>query len=192
MAELNLANVLREERKKAELQPLDLDFYRQVAEHISALEDDLSRLEDHFGVEAQIVEDELKSSRKSASKLMDIRMKKLTKRALRRASSSQQGDDRSGLTQEEAEIYESLLSAASRGRQRIMDTLAGKGTERPLTGKRDIGQEYTTVRLLDSVPMFIGVDGRRYLLSRDDVVMLPAIHARNLCSRGLAQEISMR
>ncbi|HOV51506.1 MAG TPA: hypothetical protein PKV83_01085, partial [Methanothrix sp.] len=61
--------------------------------------------------------------------------------------------------------------------------------ERPLTGKKDISWDYEVVRLLDSVPMFVGVDGRNYILSKDDVAVLPAVHARNLRNKNLASEV---
>jgi DNA replication factor GINS len=65
-------------------------------------------------------------------------------------------------------------------------------TQRPLTGKKDIAREYEIVRLLDSVPLFVGVDGRNYLLGKDDVAVLPAVHARNLRNKNLASEVKMK
>jgi len=46
--------------------------------------------------------------------------------------------------------------------------------------------------LLDSVPTFMGVNGRRYLLSVDDVVALPAVHAKNLCTKKLAHKVKIK
>jgi DNA replication factor GINS len=45
--------------------------------------------------------------------------------------------------------------------------------------------------LLDSVPLFVGVDGRNYLLRKDDVAVLPAVHARNLRNKNLASEVKI-
>jgi DNA replication factor GINS len=94
------------------------------------------------------------------------------------------------MTLDEEEIYRSLLTAIAKGREAIIAHVSH--TERPLTGKKDISQEYEIVRLLDSVPMFVGVDGRNYLLSRDDVVALPAVHARNLHNKKLAIQVKLR
>ena len=60
-----------------------------------------------------------------------------------------------------------------------------------LTGKKDIPQGYEIVRLLDSVPMFVGVDGKNYHLTKDDVVMLPGVHAKNLRTKNLAVEVKI-
>jgi len=189
--ELDLANVLRGERRSAELQHLEGDFYRLAGKHIASLERDLEKLEDHFSVEAQIIEDELKSSRKSISKLMDLRIKKIAKKAMMQASSSTPGKPPDGMTEEEVVLYKTILEALTRCREEILAHLSHTNTERPLTAKKDIAKEYIAVRLLETVPMFVGVDGMRYALRKDDVVMLPEIHARNLCSKKIAVEVRM-
>ena len=43
---MDLANALREERKSAELQHLDKDFYQQVGVYLAGLGQELSRVED--------------------------------------------------------------------------------------------------------------------------------------------------
>ena len=68
---MDLANTFREERKSAELQHLDKDFYQQVGVYLVGLGQELSRVEDPFGVEAQILQDTLKSEKNSVSKLID-------------------------------------------------------------------------------------------------------------------------
>jgi len=45
--------------------------------------------------------------------------------------------------------------------------------------------------LLDSVPTFIGVNGAKYRLSKEDVVVLPAVHVKNLCNKDLAREVNI-
>lgn len=49
--------------------------------------------------------------------------------------------------------------------------------------------EYLTIRVLRDVSLFVGVDGRNYLLHREDVATIPAIHARNLVRSGHAVEV---
>jgi len=63
--------------------------------------------------------------------------------------------------------------------------------EHPKLGKidRDTPETYRTVLILQDVPLFVGVDGRNYLLHRQDVASIPAIHAKNLIKSGHAQEI---
>jgi DNA replication factor GINS len=93
------------------------------------------------------------------------------------------------MTEEEENIYSQMLSAVMDGHANILSNI--EHTERPLIGKKDIAQEYEIVRLLDSVPMFVGVNGKNYLLSKDDVVALPAVHAKNLRNKNLAAEVNI-
>ncbi|MDD1737364.1 MAG: hypothetical protein LUP00_01250 [Methanothrix sp.] len=181
---MDLANALREERKSAELQHLDRDFYQQVGAYLAGLGRELSSLDDPFSVEAQILQDTLKSEKNSVNKLLDQRVKKIVRRALRSARSASREETLPGMTEEEEEIYRQMLSAIAAGRAAVLAHVAH--TERPLTGKKDISREYEVVRLLDSVPLFVGVDGRNYLLRKDDVAMIPAVHARNLRNKNLA------
>ncbi len=181
---MDLANALRQERKSAELQHLDKDFYQQVGIYLAGLSQELSSLQDPFSVEAQILQDTLKSEKNSVNKLIDQRIKKIVRRALRSARSASREESLAGMTEEEEEIYRQALSAIATGQEAILAHVSR--TERPLMGKKDICREYEVVRLLDSVPLFVGVDGRNYLLRKDDVAMIPAVHARNLHHKNLA------
>jgi DNA replication factor GINS len=187
---LDLANALRDERKVAELQRLDKSFYQKVGAYLAGLELELSRIEDPYSVEAQIIQDTLKSDRNSVNKLIDQRMKKVVRKVIKTARSASREESLDSMTTEEELIYQQLLKVLLQGRETILAHLAR--TERPLTGKKDITQEYEVVRLLDSVPIFMGVNGRRYLLSVDDVVALPAVHAKNLCTKKLAQKVKIK
>jgi DNA replication factor GINS len=187
VGKVDLSNNLREERKTAELQRLDKNFYEQVGSYLAGLEQELSGIEDPYSVEAQIIQDTLKSERNSVNKLIDQRMKKMVRRVLKNSRSAAREDVLPNLTHEEEQIYTQMFSAVLFGRETILAHISY--TERPLTGRKDIPQGYEIVRLLDSVPMFVGVDGVNYLLSKDDVVMLPEVHARNLRNKNLAVEV---
>lgn len=186
---MDLANTLREERKSAELQQLDKNFYEQVGAYLAGLEQELSKVDDRYSVESQILQDTLKSERGSLNKLIDQRLKKIVRKVVRNARSASKDAAFQGMTDEEEQIYREMLSAAVHGRETILAHISR--TERPLTGKKDISQEYEIVRLLDSVPMFVGVNGRNYLLSKEDVVALPAVHARNLRNKNLAIQVKI-
>jgi len=186
---VDLANTLRDERKGAELLELDKNFYEQVGAYLTSLEQELSKIGDPYSVEAQILQDALKSERSSLNKLIDQRLKKIIRKVVRNARSASQEAALPGMTHEEEQIYSQMLSAAVQGRETILAHVSR--TERPLMGKKDITPEYETVRLLDSIPMFIGVNGRNYLLSKDDVVALPAVHARNLRNKNLAVQVKI-
>jgi DNA replication factor GINS len=189
MEKVDLSNTLRDERKTAELQKLDKNFYEQVGLYLAGLEQELSKITDPYSVEAQIIQDTLKGERNSVNKLIDQRMKKMVRRVVKNARSASREGVLLDLTTEEEQIYTQMLSAVVTGRETIQAHIAH--TERPLTGKKDIPQGYEIVRLLDSVPMFVGVDGKNYLLTKDDVVALPGVHAKNLRTKNLAVEVKI-
>jgi len=189
MEKVDLSNTLRDERKTAEFQKLDKNFYEQVGLYLAGLEQELSKIMDPYSVEAQIIQDTLKGERNSVNKLIDQRMRKMVRRVVKNARSASREDVLLDLTSEEEQIYTQMLSAVVTGRETIQAHIAH--TERPLTGKKDIPQGYEIVRLLDSVPMFVGVDGKNYLLTEDDVVMLPGVHAKNLRTKNLAVEVKI-
>lgn len=59
-------------------------------------------------------------------------------------------------------------------------------------GKKDINKEYIVVRLLKDIPTFVGVDGRNYTLSKEDVAVLSAVNAKALINRNAAIQISVK
>ena len=189
MEKVDLSNTLRDERKTAEFQKLDKNFYEQVGLYLAGLEQELSKIMDPYSVEAQIIQDTLKGERNSVNKLIDQRMRKMVRRVVKNARSASREDVLLDLTSEEEQIYTQMLSAVVTGRETIQAHIAH--TERPLTGKKDIPQGYEIVRLLDSVPMFVGVDGKNYHLTKDDVVMLPGVHVKNLRTKNLAVEVKI-
>ena len=184
---MDLANTLREERKTAELQHLEKKFYYEVGGYLANIEEELSKIKDLYSVEAQILQDCLKSEKSCVRKLIDQRMRKILRKAVRAANSTSREDAFKEMTEEEEKIYSHMLSIIMEGKESILSHV--NRTERPLTGKKDINEEYEIVRLLDSVPMFVGVNGKNYLLSKDDVVALPAIHAKNLREKNLADQV---
>jgi DNA replication factor GINS len=190
MSDLDIVNLLRKERKAAELLPLEPGFYQKVGEYLAELERDRSQVKDPYSVEAQIVEDELKAARGSIGRLIDLRIKKISRRVLRAGSASRDVAIK-GMTPDEERIYSQTFAALTEGKEAILNSVnrvERATTERALTPKKGMDQEYALVIMMESVPTFAGVDGRRYTLRRGDLVMLPALHAKNLCNKNLARE----
>jgi len=105
-----------------------------VGVYLAALAQELSSVEDAFSVEAQILQDTLKSEKNSVSKLLDQRVKKIVRRALRSARSASREETLPGMTEEEEEIYRKMLSAIASGREAILARVSQ--TERPLMARK--------------------------------------------------------
>ena len=115
--DMNLANVLREERKTAELRPLEPDFYLSAIEYIEQLgRDSNSPLPEG---EKQIAEDTLLSEINSLSKLVDQRIKKLVRKAINETRIQERADT-SVMAVEEVELYNGLYELIQRTRGQIL------------------------------------------------------------------------
>ena len=63
---------------------------------------------------------------------------------------------------------------------------------RDATANAAVMEKLCVVRMLESVPAFIGVDGRVYKVRREDVLTLPKDNAEILCKKGVAVQLSVR
>ena len=213
---INLNNILREERK-SKLVPLESDFYEKAAAQIRELQDEKNRIEDIYSTKYAIIDDELKTARKSIENIIERRIGKIIKEASLRASSRQkEKQDIESMTQEERQFYNRLLELNTEIRRELLDKISGK--EKPASGslaeatreihetetqkeipketppedKKDISKEYIVVRLLKDIPTFVGVDGRNYTLAKEDIAVLSTVNAKALINRKAAIQITVK
>jgi hypothetical protein len=116
-SQLNLANILREERKTAELRPLGPDFYLSAIEYIERLGHDSNKPLPE--VEKQIAEDTFLSEVSNLSKLVDQRIKKIVRMAIRNTK-TQESPDTSIKTPVEIELYDGLCELIQAARDQIL------------------------------------------------------------------------
>jgi len=205
---INLNNILRDERK-AKLVPLEANFYENAAKHIRELEEEKNRIEDTYSTKYAIIDDEIKTARKSIENIIERRIGKIIKEASLRASSKQkEKQDIDSLTKEERRFYESLLGLMTEWRGEILDKIFKKEKLQPcfhedlpannvkkeaiFEDKKDISKEYIVVRLLRDIPTFVGVDGRNYTLSKEDIAVLSTVNAKALINRKAAIQIAIK
>ncbi len=120
---INLNDILREERK-SRLVSLAVDFYEKAAEQILKLEMEKRNIEDSYGTKYAHIEDELKTSRKAISNIIERRTAKIIKEASLRASSKQkEKQDLESLTKEERRFYSSLLTLMTEWRGELLDQI---------------------------------------------------------------------
>ncbi len=196
---LNLNDILRNERK-SKLVPLGSDFYEKVAGQLRELEAEKSSIEDISGSKYAIIDDELRTARKSIENIIERRIGKIIKEASLHASSKQKADIDS-MTAEERGLYNKLLELMMEWRGALLDKVFKKERQPPPSAhvaaenaedKKDISKEYIVVRLLRDIPTFVGVDGRNYTLAKEDVVVLSAVNAKALINRNAAVQIKVK
>ncbi len=65
----------------------------------------------------------------------------------------------------------------------------GEDNNKSEIGKSNINKEFVVVRILENLPTFKATDNRNYTLYTEDVVVLPALNAKGLVKRKVAQMI---
>ncbi len=208
---INLNDVLREERK-SKLVPLESDFYEKAARQIRELEVEKSKIEDIYGRKYAIIDDELRTARKSIENIIERRIGKIIKEASLHASSKQKEKlDLDSMTQEERDFHNRLLELMTELRGELIDKIFKKEKFPPKVpeeetpeketkekekeqpeDKKDISKEYIVVRLLKDIPTFVGIDGRNYTLAKEDIAVLSAVNAKALINRKAAVQIQVK
>jgi DNA replication factor GINS len=197
----DMASKLVLERESDRLQPLDGAFYEQAADYIKAL--DRSRQEAANYKEAGMIDDEIKNARILIEGVFDRRMSKIIQYAAIYAAGTRLSVE--GMTKAEKTVFDGLVVALEKGRGEILEPalevfprgslakniLGGITTkEQPIENATASGgtgdAEVMLVKVLKDIPQFVGVDGRHYQLSGDDVVVLPKANALVLCNKNIA------
>ncbi|HUL62115.1 MAG TPA: hypothetical protein VLT35_03550 [Methanocella sp.] len=196
-----LASKLILERESDRLQPLDEGFYDHAADYVKAL--DRSRQEAADYKEAGMIDDEIKNARILIEGVFDRRMSKIIQYAAIYAAGTRLSVE--GMTKAEKAVFDGLVAALEKGRGEILEPalevspriglakniLGGiTSKEQPIENATATGgtadAEVMLVKVLKDIPQFVGVDGRHYQLSGDDVVVLPKANALVLCNKNVA------
>lgn len=206
----DLRQTQADERRSEKLQELSDTFYEDAAAYIEDLREDRDACDDPYSDEARRLDDALSSARQVTEAIYERRVGKVVKMASLAANGHTASEDR--MTREEREMFDSIVSEIRANQKRIEDTLEGaltkalseSGSEKepdPSSGSvpdsenasADTKAEtdgYTTVRVKESLPEFVGTDGREYSLGEEDVARIPEENARALCEKEAAVEVS--
>jgi DNA replication factor GINS len=201
LEELN--TLLTKERElDNKLQEIGDSFYEKATAYIRKLEDE-RRAASRYQ-EMDMLTDELKNARIVIEGIFDIRKRKIIEFASVSVSGTRM--DIQGLTAKERSMYETIVSALERGRKEIiipvLEPISGQNAAKNILGETttkekpienpvsvDAGEGLMMVKVLKDVPRFVGVDGRQYQLSSEDVVVLPKANALVLCNKNVAMPL---
>jgi DNA replication factor GINS len=207
----DLRQTQADERRSEKLQELSDTFYEDAAEYIEGLRRKRDACDDPYSDEAQRLNDALNSARQVTEAIYERRVGKVVKMASLSANGHPASEDR--MTREEREMFDSIVSEIRTNQNRIEETLEGalknpetetkKETGTPETSDAESAEPtqndepqqesqtdgYTTVRVVESLPEFVGTDGREYELGEEDVARIPEENARALCEKEAAVEV---
>jgi len=210
----DLRQAQADERRSEKLQELSDTFYEDAAGYIEELREDRDACED-YSDEARRLDDALSSARQVTEAIYERRVGKVVKMASLAANGHTASEDR--MTREEREMFSTIVSEIRANQERIEETLEGALKERPSEKETEKEPEsrphkssgsvpesenasadadadaeddrYTTVRVKESLPEFVGTDGREYSLGEEDVARIPEENARALCEKEAAVEV---
>jgi DNA replication factor GINS len=198
LEELN--TLLTKERElDNKLQEIGDSFYEDAAAYIQKLEDERKAALKYQ--EMDMLTDELKNARIVIEGIFDIRRRKIIEFASVSVSGTKM--DIQGLTTKEKVMHEIIVSALERGRKEILipilEPLSGQNPAKNILGEtttkekpientidQNEAEDLMMVKVLKDIPRFVGVDGRQYQLSSEDVVVLPKANALVLCNKNVA------
>jgi len=197
----DLVMILTKERELDDLQEIGDSFFDEAASYIKKLEE--SRNEATNYREADMLSDELKNARMVLEGIFDRRRSKIIDAALNTASGIRM--DVKGLTSKEKPMFDSIVAALEIGRKDVLlpilepcrpqnpaknilgeTTTKEKPIENSIVHNGNVSEDLMMVKVLKDIPRFVGVDGRHYHLSGEDVVVLPKANALVLCNKNVA------
>lgn len=195
------------ERRSKGLQMLERSFYEKIGAYIGALED---KRHDANDSSVMMADNELRNAKSVVDDIFKRRIGKVIKMATTKAFGLDIHPE--GATSVELELFEQLVDLIRKDKSRMDSAVFRKGaqakpkegpgknnaTESSLshgrmklnTKRKNIGKDFTIVRILKDIPVFMGADGHSYKLSEQDVAALPKINAKALCGRNVAEDIT--
>jgi len=204
-----------DERRSEKLQELPDSFYEDAAEYIESLREERDACDDPYSDEAQRLNDALSSARQVTEAIYERRVGKVVKMASLAANGHTATEDR--MTREERDMYANIVDEICAGQERVDRLLEGAlrddaaedtdedsgaapdesgeaisdaARAEPTGADEDDTNGYATVRVVESLPEFVGTDGREYSLGEEDVARIPEENARALCEKEAAVEVT--
>ncbi|MCX6711920.1 MAG: hypothetical protein NT139_02700 [Candidatus Woesearchaeota archaeon] len=198
-----LYEILRREKYKTELQPLDKDFFKNVLNYLREKQeilDSQKNKESFFNfTEIQKTQTQLDNIKKILKELYERRENKIVQIAMF-SSRSKTKNDTSIMLPEEKSLYEHLDKIFSTHREGILHSLlsynlpnlAEKEKPKDIKTERKEQEKIKLIRFLHAIPKFVGDDLNVYgPFEEEDISSLPIDIANILIKKQRAEEIKI-
>lgn len=183
---------LHKVRKNRALTKLQLDFYSELGEY-------LSKLEQEFQAEykarpssqkALLLREELERAKRLTELIYSEREEKILSAACSAARGGK--PDLKHLSKEEKKLYDELLSSLTRTRAQLFRVGKAEVRQKIATSQEayKIPENYTLVRASADLS-FLGSDEVEYNIRKNDVISLPKATAELLCKNRKAELIAI-
>lgn len=177
-----LYETLRKEKYKKELQHIEKNFFKQVANYIQEKQEILKAQQEKdsiFSTQIQNTRKQIENSQKILKELYERRETKIIQLALFHSRTNKETIETSEMLEEEMEFYKKLIKQLNFNRENILNNII-RGNYKDNKPKEIKTQDspkanLKTVRILQPIPKFIGGDLTVYgPLKEEDIANLPS------------------
>lgn len=197
-----LYEILRREKLRAELQPLDKSFLKDIVNYLndkqSIFDSQMKKTSIFSGSETQKTQKQIENIKRMVQELYEKRENKIVQLAVFSSRTDERSDFQEMLEEEKA-LYEELVSLLNNFRKNILlNVLSLKAPEiqqkeEPKELKKDDKPSNRLIRFLHATPKFVGDDLKVYgPFEEEDVAALPLKVANILVKNGRAEDVSIK
>ncbi len=197
-----LYEILRREKLRTELQPLDKNFLKDVVNYLtdkqSIFDSQVKKNSIFSGSETQKTQKQIENIKRMIQELYEKRENKIVQLAIY-ASRADEKNDFKEMLEEEKKLYEELVSLLDKFRKNVLLTVLSlkipelKQEEEPKELKKDDKPNNRLLRFLHATPKFVGDDLKVYgPFEEEDIAALPLKVADILIKNNRAEDISTK
>lgn len=196
-----LFDLLKREKERADLQKLDENFFKSLAEFLKEKKETLTNPSLESFEEKKNIEREIENIKKLLIDLYGKREKKITSLALDKSRTKSTIVDDSTLLKEEKQFFDALVKLFDYYKEgilfNILDTKLPFVVEKKENEKIEVKEnteetkkDTKLVRFIHAVPKFVGEELEEYgPFEEEDIANLPITIADLLITKGRAEEI---
>jgi len=197
-----LKDLLDRERSKQALQPVNKGLYKDIRDYFNRLMRQINETDDE-SKKRFFLTDELNSAEKIFNLFFEKRLGKIINIAARIAKGTDGRQSIDNLTVDEEKILDLLIETIKSARDSILNSrykedfsipignIDGKSDKINLDRVIDKNKDKNTiVRAIEDIPEFVDIDRKKYIIRREDIVVLSDKVADMLLKKNLVVKIN--
>ena len=185
-----LRKIQQSEKISPSLTKIDTNFYQKLLEYTKNLEITVEKEENPLKI--KLFNDEIQNTKKIAFNIYELREKKIVQAALSKVRGGK--PDLKNLLDVEKKLYDSLVEQITVSRNEILEKKSKEveidksKPEKPEEKEKKTNNN-PIVRVLETMPEFVGTDMKTYSLRKEDVIALSKEMSEPLLKRGVIKQI---
>ena len=173
---------------------IDITFYENLSRYIENLKGRLN--DESSSYKQKILENEIKNTKKIAKEIYEIREKKIILSAISKARGG--NPNIKNLIKEEINLFNSTFIIMIQYRNIFLENKALKIEEKDLE-KNEVYSKIENDKIentneilivIEDIPEFIGIDTKKYMLKKGDIISLPDNMSNILLKKNVVKKIN--